>query len=297
VLLPLLLGLAGLAVGFLAGWFMRPRWPPGRNVRAVPHAGPPAQLSVRATGTDATHTVRIEPHPGAATTNDRGASAVTNAVPPVPHTALALLFGPQADSSDAIAHQLASADPENLGRALEGLPQPIRDAAVREAAAAARRLLNANLLDVLVAGWRKHQDLTSAARRTLAVPGSTELVQLATHQVTEEQQPYISVLVDEHRVATLNLDLSVVFEVSALVAGISAGRLAAVHSGHCDITATLAVEGTDVVTRQTRWELPGAISLGKGIRLLPAQDYPPAAEQAETAENEPPDTDNNPPSR
>jgi hypothetical protein len=220
---------------------------------------------------------------------------VTTALPPVPATALALLYGPSADSLAAIAHQLASADPANLGRALEGLPKSIRGAAVREASAVAGGLLNVNLLDVLVAGWRKHHDLTSAARRTLAAPGSTELVQLATHQVTEEQQPYISVLVDNQRVATLNLDLSVVFTVSALVAGISAGRLVAVHSGHCDITATLKLEGTDV-TRQTRFELPGVISLGRGVRLLPAKDYPPAAEPAESAESEPPDTDNDSPS-
>ncbi|HEY5357965.1 MAG TPA: hypothetical protein VIJ82_09810 [Streptosporangiaceae bacterium] len=222
---------------------------------------------------------------------------MTTAVPPVPHTALALLFGPEAASPDAIAHRIASADPESLGRALEGLPKATREAAVREVAAAAGGLLNVNLIDVLVAGWRKHQDLTSAARRTLAVPGSTELVQLATHRVTEAQQPYISVLVDDHRVATLNLDLSVVFDVSALLAGISAGRLVALHSGHCDITATLALEGTDLVTRQTRLELPGVISLGGGIRLLPAQDYPPRAEQAETADDEPPDKRTTPPSR
>jgi hypothetical protein len=206
---------------------------------------------------------------------------VTTAVPPVPRTALALLFGPEADSPDAIAHQLAAADPENLGRALEGLPQATRDAALHEVAAAAGGLLNVVLLDVLVTGWRKHHELTDAARRTLAKPDSTEVVQLATHRVTEAQHPYISVLVDEHRVATLNLDLSLIFDVSALLAGIRAGRLVAVHSGHCDITATLALEGTDIVTRQMRVELPGVISLGRGIRLLPAEDYPPGAEQAD----------------
>jgi len=207
---------------------------------------------------------------------------------------LALLFGPEADSPGAIAHWIASADPENLGRALEGLPKATREAAVREVAAAARGLLNVNLIDVLIAGWRKHQDLTSAARRTLAAPGSTELVQLATHRVTEAQQPYISVLVDGHCVATLHLDLSVVFDVSALLAGISAGRLVALRAGHCDITARLAVEGTDVVTRRTRLELPGVISLGTGIRLLPAEDYPPGAEQAETADDESPGNDTDP---
>ncbi len=216
---------------------------------------------------------------------------MTTAVPPVPPTALALLFGPAADSPDAIARRIASADPARLGRALEGLPKATREAAVREVAAAAGSLLDVNLIDILVAGWRKHQELTFAARRTLAVPGSTELVQLATHRVTETQLPYVSVLVDDHHVATLNLDLSVVFDVSALLAGISAGRLVALHSGHCDITAALALEGTDLVTRQIRLELPGVISLGRGIRLLPAQDYPPGVEQAETADEEPPDNE------
>jgi hypothetical protein len=222
---------------------------------------------------------------------------LTTAVPPAPYTALALLFGPGADSPDAIAHQIASADPESLGRALEGLPKATREAAVREVAAATAGLLNINLIDVLVAGWREHHDLTSAARRTLAAPDSTELVQLATHRVTEAQQPYVSVLVDDHRVATLNLELSVVFDVSALLAGIHAGRLVAVHSGHCDITATLALEGTDVVTKQAHLELPGVVTVGGGIRLLPAGDYPPRAEQAETADDKPPGKSTTLPSR
>jgi hypothetical protein len=213
---------------------------------------------------------------------------MTTAVP-VSGTALALLFGQEADSQEAIADRIESADPENLDRALEGLPKATREAAVREVAAATAGLLNVNLIDMLVAGWRKHHDLTSAARRTLAAPGSTELVQLATHQVTEAQQPYVSVLVDGHRVATLNLDLSVVFDISALLAGIRAGRLVALHSGHCDITATLALEGTDIVTRRAHLDLPGAISLGQGIRLLPAQDYLPGAGPPGTADGERPE--------
>jgi hypothetical protein len=37
---------------------------------------------------------------------------------------------------------------------------------------------------MLLRGWRAHRDLTGAARRTLAHPGSTELVDLVRHQVT-----------------------------------------------------------------------------------------------------------------
>ena len=48
----------------------RLRWrpPTAPDVRAVPDTGPPGLVSVRNTGTDATHTVRIEPRPGACTT-------------------------------------------------------------------------------------------------------------------------------------------------------------------------------------------------------------------------------------
>ena len=80
-------------------------------------------------------------------------------VVPIPGTALALLFGQEADSQDAIADRIESADPENLDRALEGLPKATREAAVREVAAATAGLLNVNLIDMLVAGWRKHHDL------------------------------------------------------------------------------------------------------------------------------------------
>ncbi len=46
----------------------RPSPAPELGVRAVPHVGPPAVLHVQVTGTGPTHTVRIEPHPGAGIT-------------------------------------------------------------------------------------------------------------------------------------------------------------------------------------------------------------------------------------
>ena len=41
---------------------------PALSVRAVPKAGPPRLVSIRTTGTGATHTVRVEPSPGTSTT-------------------------------------------------------------------------------------------------------------------------------------------------------------------------------------------------------------------------------------
>ena len=75
--LPLLIGVAAAVIvaAAAAGLAVRRRRLRSRpslaadlGVRAVPHAGPPATVRLQATGTGATHTVRIEPHPGASVT-------------------------------------------------------------------------------------------------------------------------------------------------------------------------------------------------------------------------------------
>jgi hypothetical protein len=194
-------------------------------------------------------------------------------------TALDLLFGPDIDAARTLAGELVSPrGDQDLGRALARLPEMTRKAAVQEAAATAAGLLKVDLIGVLARGWREHADIVAAARRTLAAPASTELVSMSAHEITLEQHPSVSVLVDGQRMATLELGLSLVFDVSFLMLLISGGRLVAVRSGHCDITATLALQGTDMLARQAHLELPGVVSLRRGIRLLPADAYPARAD-------------------
>ena len=229
------------------------------DVRAVPDASRPDVVSVRDIGQE---------------TTQRGA-AITTVGEGSTLTALDLLFGPDTDAAETLAGEiLSSVSDQNLGRALAHYPEMTRKAAAQEAATAAAALLEVDLIAELVAGWRKHRDIISAARRTLAAADSTELVSTSSHEVTLDQRPSVSVLVDGLRVATLQLDLSIAFDVSALLLEISGGRLAAVRSGNCDITATLAIQGTDLLTRNAHLELPGVISSQRGIRLLPIDEYP-----------------------
>jgi hypothetical protein len=193
-----------------------------------------------------------------------------------PPTALDVLFGPDTDAAKTLADEILSpAADQDLGRALAHLPEMTKKAAAQQAATIVAALLKVDLIGVLVRGWREHRDIVAAARRTLAAPGSTELVSMATHEVTLDQRPSVSVLVDGQRVATLQLGLSIVFDVNALLLGISGGRVVAVHSGNCDITANLAIQGTGVLIRNAHLELPGVIPLRRGIRLLPIGQYPP----------------------
>ena len=197
-------------------------------------------------------------------------------------SALALFTDSGRGLPEVLGQPLLSAQVAGNLPALDRLPQVTRDAAVREARAAVTGLLDVSLIGVLVSAWRTHEDLTSAARRTLAVPGTTELVPLAEHQITSVMHPYVSVFVDGYQVATIHLDLSFLFDVQAVLAGIRDGHLVALHSGHCDVTATLAIEKTEVASKQVRFTLPGVVPLNPGIRLLSDMSYRPDPGLAET---------------
>jgi hypothetical protein len=194
-----------------------------------------------------------------------------------PGPGVAVLFGSDNDLAAALAGAgLTDWIDQNVGGALGGLAPTARAAAAREITATAASVLKVNPVDVLVSGWRGYKRITDAARGTLAVPGSTELLPLATHQVTEALNPYVTVLVDDYRVATLRLGASVTCEVQGMLAKISAGRLMAIESGRCYVTAALAIADVEVTSRTARFDLPGVVPLGRGVRLLPAEEYPAA---------------------
>jgi hypothetical protein len=198
---------------------------------------------------------------------------MTTPVPDGVITAADLLFGSTEGAHEALTRHVMSAG-RTTARAFERLPRVTREAAVREAAAVAVGLLKVDLMEVLVSGWREHRDIFTAARRTLDIPGSKELVGLAPHRITTVQQPSVGILVDNHRVHTLQLGLSIFFEVTGLVAGIHGGRLAAVHAGRGHLGLALTIHELEVLTKRSHLELPGVKSLQRGFRLLPASAYP-----------------------
>ncbi|MDQ2810760.1 MAG: hypothetical protein M3Z75_02475 [Actinomycetota bacterium] len=193
-----------------------------------------------------------------------------------PLTAADLLFGSAVDTPKALtSHIMSAGATKSLGGALAHLPRVTREAAVREAADAAAGLLRIDLMEMLVTGWREHREIIGAARRTLATPASKELVGLGAHRITTIQQPAVGILLDGRRVHTLQLGVSIIFDVTALVAGVSVGRLAGVHSGRCDVGVALTVHEVEVLTKRAHLELPGVKALSSGIRLLSPASTPP----------------------
>lgn len=118
-----------------------------------------------------------------------------------------------------------------------------RAAAKDQLGVVADGLLNLDLGDLVIAGWRKHERLAAAAQRTAANPGSSERIQLATHRISSVHRPSVELLVNDTHLTNVNFELDIEFVITALEMTVRQGQVVSLHSGNCDISATLTAEG------------------------------------------------------
>jgi hypothetical protein len=193
---------------------------------------------------------------------------MTTAVATQPFTVSAFLFGEDQDTEQALAQALHEHGVlGSTGTALELVSDAGREAASHQVAVVAHGLLDLDLGDLLVAGWRKQGQLAAAAERTAANSGSSEVVELATHRVSSAHHPFVELLVNDVHVATVTFDLEVEFVVKALVVTVRDGHVLSLHSGACDVVATLAAEGLQLASRRAHFELPLVVRWPLRLRL------------------------------
>ncbi|MCX5215162.1 hypothetical protein OG689_38880 [Kitasatospora sp. NBC_00240] len=204
-----------------------------------------------------------------------------------PGTVREFLFGDGPDiAADALTQALHEQEAvRELAGGVHGLTAPVARIVEREVASVVEGFLALDVVDLAAGGWRRHAALREAARRTREVPGSEEVVALATHRITSSHQPQVDVLVDGTRVGTVDLDLRLVFDLEGLVVVVRDARLTAVRSGRCLVTGRLAAHRILLAQRQGQVNLPGAVHLRHGLRLLPE---PPPAQRPPPPPHSPP---------
>lgn len=173
------------------------------------------------------------------------------------------------DTAEALANRLGQRDVTRS--ALSRVPRlggTALRAVNREVASVVDALLGLDLGTALVSGWRAYSDLTSAAERTLALPGSEEVVVLASHRVVWPYRPHIDLLVDGKKVATIDVELRVVFDLHGVVAVVRLGEIVALRCGDCAIDAVLTVEGKPVAQQHGRIDLALVVPVDPAIPLL-----------------------------
>ena len=182
---------------------------------------------------------------------------MTTAIAAQPFTVSAFLFGEDQDTEQALAQALHEHGVlGSMGTALELASEAGREAAADQVAVVAHGLLDLDLGDLVIAGWRKQGQLAAAAERTAANPGTSEVVELATHRISSAHHPFVELLVNDAHVATVTFDLEVEFVVKALVVTVRDGHVVSLHTGACDVVATLAAKGIQLASRKAHFELP-----------------------------------------
>jgi hypothetical protein len=156
----------------------------------------------------------------------------------------------------------------SLGPHLQGVPATLRAAAAEQILALVATVLDRRLVDLLASGWRKWEQLSDAARRTLLAPGQVEIVELIDHEISSIQRPSVDVIYDRRRVAQIAAEVAVNIDVHAATAVVEDGRLSALRSGHADLDARMSIEGIVVVEAERQLELAVEIPLGDGIPLM-----------------------------
>ena len=193
---------------------------------------------------------------------------MTTAIATQPFTVSTFLFGEDQDTEQALAQALHEHGIlGSMGTALELASEAGREAAGNQVAVVAHGLLDLDLGDLVVAGWRKQGQLAAAAERTAANPGSSEVVELATHRVSSAHHPSVELLVNDAHVATVTFDLDIEFVIKALVVTVRDGHVISLHTGSCDVAATLAAEGIRLASRQAHFELPLVVRWPLLLRL------------------------------
>jgi hypothetical protein len=134
------------------------------------------------------------------------------------------------------------------------------------------RAIDAPLVDVLAAGWRKWHELVAAAERSQREPQATELVELRDQHMTSTHRPRIDVTMNGKPIAHVELTLELVALLHAVTAVVENGRLTALRTGQAEITARTSIEGVMVAEKTRLIELPIELGLGKGISLLDVAD-------------------------
>ncbi|MBD0293541.1 MAG: hypothetical protein ICV70_08215, partial [Jiangellaceae bacterium] len=129
-------------------------------------------------------------------------------------------------------------------------------------------LLDLDVGDILVSGWRKYAALSKAAKSTLTAPDSEEVVALATHKITFTHRPHIDLFVNDAKVNTLEFELILAFDLSGVLAVVKSGKLVALRAGKCVLTATLSLEKGQLARRQGHIDLPLVVQLHPPVTLL-----------------------------
>jgi hypothetical protein len=113
-------------------------------------------------------------------------------------------------------------------------------------------LLDMPVGNLAVQGWEHSASVERAKQRTLADPGSREVVSLGEHTIRSSQSPTVDASLGGARVTLLQLDIEVTITVTGVRLVVEEGRIASATTGPARAGATVSAGGATLFSRETR---------------------------------------------
>ncbi len=128
-------------------------------------------------------------------------------------------------------------------------------------------LFQTRLLDILVGGWQKTQELLEFRDKTKHPPEEVATVPLFERSFTSEHHPYIEILFRQETYKVV-FDVELKLALKELVLEIQDAKIKAVHSGSLEGSGSISLAGADLVTKEfPPVKLPGIVKLGESISI------------------------------
>lgn len=124
-------------------------------------------------------------------------------------------------------------------------------------------LFQTKLVDLLLAGWNRYQEVADSLEASRQKPADIFLRPLVEHTLKTVQHPYVEVFADNKSVGKIVFGLTLALDVKALTLKMQQGRISEIESGSCQGSIELAYDDDVLASAKTgNIPLPGAIKLG-----------------------------------
>jgi len=137
-------------------------------------------------------------------------------------------------------------------------------------------LLDLNVVDILLAGWKTHQEVRDQLRATAQDPSRTVVVSLARHTLDSTHTPSIELRAHGRTILDLSFPIELAFEIEAAELTLRGGAVREARPGTVTVRGTVRLEGTAILERELApIDLPGRLVLDADApAAAPAHDTP-----------------------
>jgi hypothetical protein len=130
------------------------------------------------------------------------------------------------------------------------------------------RLLDIDVIGLLVDGWNKSRELRKYRDEAAYPPDEVVVVALSKHKLESQHKPHLELVVADRPVGRVSFQIDLALAIDGAQLTIQGGRIKRIATGKTSGTGTIRCEGVIVGQKEQKLgTLPGTIDLGSGIPI------------------------------